>query len=212
MRAGLVLLPPALLLLLLPRAAPFTCLDASGAPLDWFMAIKYPASNVAPGNFYTLLHSSAPGAWVNRRCACPRPARLLHAAPLRAVDCPSLMCLCSFQLDSPDGDPITNTVRQMYAADNSSGLNVSFTHAMYVDARLECVIVTSSPGTTTTPPTTIQLPAATLTPRGSSLRIEPTGFGLPTACPTGPTPSRPATYRFPRQVRASTPRASSACP
>jgi hypothetical protein len=39
----------------------------------------------------------------------------------------------SFQLDSRDGDPITNTVKQMYAADNTLGLNVSFTHAMYND-------------------------------------------------------------------------------
>ena len=39
----------------------------------------------------------------------------------------------SFQLDSSSGDPITNTVKQMYEADGTHGLNVSFTHAMYND-------------------------------------------------------------------------------
>ena len=67
MRADISLLPLALLLLLLPLAAPFTCLDAAGTPLDWFIAIKYPASNVPPGNFYAVVYSSSPSAWVNRR-------------------------------------------------------------------------------------------------------------------------------------------------
>ena len=41
--------------------------------------------------------------------------------------------LRSFQLDSSSGDPITNTLKQMYVADGTQGLNVSFTHAMYND-------------------------------------------------------------------------------
>ena len=36
-------------------------------------------------------------------------------------------------MDSSSGDPITNTLKQMYVADGTQGLNVSFTHAMYND-------------------------------------------------------------------------------
>jgi hypothetical protein len=54
-------------LLLLPFAAAFSCLDAAGAPLDWFIAVKYPVGNVAPGNFYTIVSSADVGAWERRR-------------------------------------------------------------------------------------------------------------------------------------------------
>ena len=67
MRAYVVLALLALCSLLPPPAAAFSCLDASGAPVDWFAAVKYPGSNVNPGNFYTAVFSTNPGAWANRR-------------------------------------------------------------------------------------------------------------------------------------------------
>ena len=71
MRELLALFPILLPLYFLPRpAATFSCLGASGSAVDWFIAIKYPGSNVPPGNFYSVVDSTAPGAWFNKRCSC----------------------------------------------------------------------------------------------------------------------------------------------
>ena len=77
MLCTVTLLFPLLLALLFPTpSVPFTCLDASGSPVDWFVAIKYPAANVPPGNYYTITYATAPGVLVNTRCtvACRRSA------------------------------------------------------------------------------------------------------------------------------------------